>query len=74
MIMVSLEIASWGGGVQELNHEDILLGLIQVVLHVFHELGDTDIVVLKELNDVHFLSILCLTLGHVCVLLQKFGH
>ena len=51
-----------------------MLGFTQAAIHVFHELGDTDIVVLKELNDVHFLSILCLTLGHVSVLLQEFGH
>ena len=68
--MVSLEVTC--GGVQELNHEDVLFGLIQVALHVFHELGDADVVVLEELDDVHSLPVLCLTLRHVGVLLEEF--
>jgi DeoR/GlpR family transcriptional regulator of sugar metabolism len=74
VFVVSLEIAGRGSGVQELNHEDVLLGLIQVALHVFHELGDANVVVLEELDDVHSLAVLCLALRHVSVLLQEFCH
>ena len=42
---------------KELNHEDILLGL-SIIVEPVEELGDADIVLLQEGNDVHALPIL----------------
>ena len=74
VVVDSLEIAGRARRVQELDHEDVLLGLIQVALHVFHELGDANVIVLEELDDVHSLAVLCLALRHVSVLLEEFCH
>ena len=49
---------------KELNHEDILLGL-SIIVEPVEELGDADIVLLQEGNDVHALPILHVLLGHV---------
>lgn len=58
---------------EELCDEDVLGGLVQMVLHVFEELGHADVIVLQELDNVHALAVLGLTLGHVGVLLEEFG-
>ena len=58
-------------GFEELCDENVLLGLIQSVLHVVQKLGHTDVIVFQELDDVHLLAITCHTLGHVGVLLKE---
>ena len=72
-VVFSLEVAC-GCSVQELDHEDVLLRFVKVVLHVLQELGDANVIVLQELNDVHALPVLGLALRHVGVVLEELGH
>ncbi len=57
---------------KELSDKHVLALAIKLILHVVEELCDTDIIVLKELNDVHFLAVL-LRLSDVGVLLEELG-
>ena len=68
-----MQEARIGVSFEELCDEDVLRGLIHMVLQVCEELGHADVVVLQELDDVHALAVLGLTLGHVGVLLEEFG-
>ncbi len=69
IIVHSLQVARC---LQELSDKHVLARVIKFILHVVEELSDTDIVVLKELDDVHFLAILH-RLSDVGVLLEEFG-
>ena len=71
---ILLEVLMWIVSLEEFNHENVLLLLIQRVLHVVKEFGNTDVVVLQELDDVHALTVLSFALSHVGVLLQEFCH
>ena len=57
---------------EELSDKHILARVIKLILHVVEELCDTYIVVLKELDDVHFLTVLH-RLSDVGVLLEELG-
>ena len=58
--------------VEELNNEHVLLLSVGIVLEPIEELGYTDVVVVKELNNVHALSVLEL-LADCGVRLQEFS-
>ena len=70
---ILLEVLMWIVSLEEFNHENVLLLLIQRVLHVVKEFGNTDVVVLQELlvkgslgmHQCMFRSIVCEAKGRI---------